>query len=86
MLRSGNAIRFSTQETDSHHEVGIDVSNVKTQGDLENALEHWAHTISEENPTLLEKIALKMASKKGVKMPPKLAIITPSCEGSDRRS
>lgn len=84
MIRSGKSVRFIPKEIESCREAGIDVTGVKTQADLDNAVEHWAHAMSEDRPDLLEKIAAEMASRKGEKLPPKLAVVTPSDDSPQR--
>lgn len=84
MINSGNAVRFTALEIENYRKVGIDISNVKTEADLESAIERWSLTLSEEHPSLLEKIAVCMAGKKGVELPPKLALIASSLEGSEQ--
>lgn len=76
MISSGNVLRFTPHEVDDYSKVGVDVSGVKSQAHLQGRIEDWAQALSEEQPALLEKIAFEMARLKGVKLPPKLAVVT----------
>lgn len=80
MIKSGNSMRFTPQEVDAYREAGIGVDGVKTQADFGHEVEQWAHTLAEEKPALLEKIAAEMARLKGAKLPPKLAVVKPSSD------
>lgn len=82
MIRSDSSLRFSPNEVEAYKAAGVDVSYVRTETELGHAIEDWAVTLSEEHPSLLEKIATEMARMRGKKLPPKLAIVNPSFEGS----
>ncbi|NDP41335.1 MAG: hypothetical protein GZ089_01235 [Aromatoleum sp.] len=74
MIRSGNLARFTPHEVSELRQVGLDLTDVKCQNDLDVELTRWAHTIAAERFDLLEQIATEMAKAKGVKLPPKLSI------------
>jgi hypothetical protein len=74
MIRSGNSTRFTPQEVRELRQVGLDLSNVKCQTDLDAELTRWACTLADERFDLLEQIATEMAKAKGLKMPPKLSV------------
>ena len=79
MIRSGNSARFTPNEVEEFHQVGLDLGDVKCQNDIEQEVSRWAHTLADERFELLEKIALAMAKAKGVKFPPRLNVV-PSAE------
>jgi hypothetical protein len=72
MIRSGNSTRFTANEVDEFRQVGLDMSNVKDQNDIEQELSRWTHILADERFALLEKLALEMAKAHGLKLPPKL--------------
>jgi hypothetical protein len=72
MIRSGNSTRFTANEVDEFREVGLDMSNVKDQNDIEHELSRWAYILADERFDLLEKIAVEMAKAHGLKLAPKL--------------
>ena len=74
MIRSGNSVRFSPYEVRDLRQVGLDLSDVKCQTDLDVELTRWAYTLAAERFDLLEQIATEMAKAKGVKLPPKLGV------------
>ena len=75
MIRRGNSARFTPHEVDEFRQVGLDMSNVKHQKDIEQELSRWTHILADERLDLLEKIALEMAKAAGAKLPPKLTVI-----------
>ena len=79
MIRSADSVRFTLNELDEFRKVGLDLSDVKCQNDIEQEVSRWAHTLADERFELLEKIALAMAKAKGVKLPPRLNVV-PSAE------
>ena len=64
-----------TARIDEFRQVGLDMSNVKHQQGIEQALSRWAHILADERFDLLEKIASTMAKSKGVNLPPKLSVV-----------
>ena len=79
MIRSGNSARFTPNEVEELRQVGLDLSAVECQTDIEQEVSRWAHTLADERFDLLEKIASAMAKAKGVKLPPRLTVV-PSAE------
>jgi len=79
MIRSDNLTRFTPTEVEEFRQVGLDLSNVECQNDIEQEVSRWAHTLADERFELLEKIALAMAKAKGMKLPPRLNVV-PSAE------
>ncbi len=74
MIRLGNLKRFSPHEVRELRQVGLDLTDVRCQNDLDAELTRWAHTLADERFDLLEQIATEMAKAKGVKLPPKLGV------------
>lgn len=83
MLRAGDSLRFTAAEIEEFRAIGLDVDGVRTQADLEAALDWWANVLGDERPALLEKIVLELAKAKGVSRPPRLSFVDPSpdCPG-----
>ena len=79
MIRSGNSVRFTSNEVEELRQVGLDLGSVECQNDIEQEVSRWAHTLADERFELLEKIASAMAKAKGVKLPPRLNVV-PSAE------
>jgi len=75
MIRSGSLARFTPTEVEEFRKIGLDLSKVRHQDDIEQAVTRWANTLADERPELLEKIALEMAKVKGVKLPCKLRAV-----------
>ncbi len=75
MIRSGTSARFTPTEVEEFRQIGLDLSKVRHQNDIEQAVSRWAHTLANERFDLLEKIASAMAKAKGVKLPPKLTAV-----------
>ena len=75
MIRSGNSARFTPTEVEEFRQIGLDLSDVRHQSDIEQEVSRWAHTLADERFALLEKIASAMAKAKGVKLPPKLNVV-----------
>ena len=74
MIRSGNSVRFSPYEVSELQQVGLDLADVKCQGDLDVEVTRWAYTLAAERFDLLELIATEMPKAKGVKLPPNLRV------------
>ena len=72
MIRSGTLARFTPTEVEEFRQIGLDVSKVRHQDDIEQEVSRWVRTLADERFDLLEKIASAMAKAKGVKLPPKL--------------
>ena len=72
MIRLGNSARFTPHEVEEFRQVGLDMSNVKHQKDIEQELSRWAHILADKRFDLLEKIALELAKAKGARLPAKL--------------
>ena len=66
MLRSGKRIRFTRSEVDEFRRIGVDLTGVKTEADLEAVFTFLANTLADERPDLLEKIARGLAEAKGL--------------------
>ena len=75
MIRQGKSARFSPREIDEFRQVGLDMSDVKHQKDIEQELSRWAGILANERFDLLEKIALEMAKANGAKLPAKLSAV-----------
>jgi hypothetical protein len=75
MIRSGTSARFTRTEVEEFRQIGLDLSNVRHQDDIEQEVSRWANTLADERFDLLEKIATEMAEIKGVKLPPKLTAV-----------
>jgi hypothetical protein len=74
MIRSGNSTRFASNEINELRQVGLDLADVKCQGDIDAAVTRWAHTLADERFDLLKRIAAEMAKTRGVKLPPKFSV------------
>jgi len=70
MLRSGKKIRFTLSEADQFRKIGVDLTGVKTEADLEAVFAFWARALSEEQPALLEKIVQELERAREAKRPP----------------
>jgi len=75
MIRSGNSACFTPTEVEEFRQVGLDLSKVRHQDDIEQEVSRWVDTLADERFDLLEKIASAMAKVKGVKLPPKLTAV-----------
>ena len=75
MIRLDTSARFTTTEVAEFRQIGLDLSKVRHQDDIEQELSRWANTLADERFDLLEKIACAMAKAKGVKLPPKLTAV-----------
>jgi len=72
MLRAGNALRFTPDEIEDFRKLGLDFDGARTPDDFEQVLSHWANTLNDERPNLLEKIAVELAKAKGIQLPARL--------------
>jgi murein DD-endopeptidase MepM/ murein hydrolase activator NlpD len=81
MIRSGNSARFTPTEVEEFRQIGLDLGDVRHQNDIEQEVSRWAHTLADDRFDLLKKIASEMAKAKGLKLPPKVAIV-PSLDSS----
>jgi hypothetical protein len=88
LLRAGTALRFTPAEVEEFRSLGLDFDGARTQDGVEQALTAWAQLLSDERPDLLERIVAEMAKAKGVKTPPKLALMlsADAARGSPRQS
>lgn len=84
MLRTGDSLRFTAAEVEEFRSLGIDFGGVRTQADVEAALNQWTNVLGEERPDLLEKIALEMARAKGVLPPPRLNVVGPEPDSPEQ--
>ena len=75
MIRSGNSARFTPTEVEEFRQIGLDLSKVRHQDDIEQEVSRLVHILAGERFDLLEKIASAMAKAKGVKLPPKLTAV-----------
>ena len=78
MIRSADSLRFTPNEIEEFRQVGLDLSDVGCQNDIEQEVSRWAHTLADERFELLEKIASAMAKAKGAKLPPRLNVVPPA--------
>jgi hypothetical protein len=75
MIRSGTLARFTPTEVEEFRLIGLDLSKVRHQDDIEQEVSRWTHILANERFDLLEKIASEMAKVKGVKLPGKLTAV-----------
>jgi hypothetical protein len=75
MIRSEKSIRFTAAEVDEFRQLGLDMSDVKNEANVEQALNRWAQLVARERPDLLERIAQAMAEAKGRTPPPRLYVV-----------
>jgi hypothetical protein len=75
MIRSGTLARFTPTEVEELRQVGLDLSKVRHQDDIEQEVIRWVRILADERSDLLEKIASEMAKAKGVKLPPRLTAV-----------
>src|SRR5947207_2091559 len=66
---------FTPTEVEEFRQIGLDLSKIRHQDDVEQEVSRWANTLAYERFDLLEKIASEMAKVKGIKLPPKLRIV-----------
>jgi hypothetical protein len=83
MIRSDNSTRFTPTEVEEFRQIGLDLSDVRYQNDIEQDVARWAHTLADKRFDLLEKIAAEMAKAREVKLPPKLNVV-PSADSPER--
>jgi hypothetical protein len=75
MIGSGTLARFTPTEVEEFRQIGLDLSKVRHQADIEQEVSRWVNTLADERFDVLEKIASEMAKAKGVKLPPKLTAV-----------
>lgn len=75
MLESGSALRHTQQENEWFKEIGIDLSEVRSEADLTRALCEWIEVVGDERPAIIEKLAAALANRTGLKLPPKLEVV-----------
>jgi hypothetical protein len=78
MLKSGRSLRFTAAEREDLQALGIDVRGVKSASAFAAALEPWLHAVADVRPDLFEKIVREIASTKGIRLPPKLRVVSDS--------
>ncbi|MES2356554.1 MAG: hypothetical protein V4568_19570 [Pseudomonadota bacterium] len=78
MFRSGNSIRFTSKEIEESRKIGLDLHGVKSPDGFAHALVPWIEALDEVRPDLLDKLAQEVAKAKGVKLPPRLNVISSS--------
>jgi hypothetical protein len=76
MIRSGSSVRFTPTEVEELRQVGLDMKDAKHQNDIEQVVSRWVHCVANERFDLLDKIASAMAKAKGMKLPPKLNVVS----------
>lgn len=74
MIRTGDLLRFTSDEIDEFRSFGLEVACVRTTEDFGAAVARWCDLLQEDRPDLLEKIARAMAETRGVKLPPNLTV------------
>lgn len=55
MVRYGNLARLTPNEVKEFRQIGLDLSHVRHQTDIEKAVTEWAYTLADERFDLLEK-------------------------------
>ncbi len=75
MLESGSALRHTQQEIEWFKEIGIDLSEVRSEPDPTRVLCDWIEVVGDERPAIIEKLAAALANRTGLKLPPKLEIV-----------
>lgn len=75
MIRSGTLARFAPTDVEEFRQIGLDLSKVRHQDDIDEEVSRWAHTLADERFELLEKIASTMAKRKGAKLPAELTAV-----------
>ncbi|MDR2881806.1 MAG: hypothetical protein LBV29_07910 [Azoarcus sp.] len=61
MLRLNNRVKFSKAETDKLLTLGINLTDVRTQSDVNAEFARWASALARRRPDLLEKIGNELA-------------------------
>lgn len=75
MLESGSALRYTQQEIEWFKEIGIDLSEVRSEADLTWVLCEWIEVVGDEQPAIIERLAVALANRTGLKLPPKLEVV-----------
>lgn len=75
MLESGSALRHTQQEIDWFMEIGIDLSEVRSEADLTRVLCEWIEVVGGERPAIIEMLAAALANRTGLNLPPKLDVV-----------
>lgn len=75
VLESGKVLRHTQQEVESFKELGIDLSEVRSEADLTRVLCEWVQIVSNERPAIIEKLAAALANREGLKLPPRLEVV-----------
>ena len=75
MIQSGDQVRFTAAEIDEAYRLGLDLSSVRTLADLSVQLVDWRETMSVLRFEIVEKLALELASLKGITLPPRLTTV-----------
>ena len=78
MLRSGNALRFTAREIEDNRKIGLDLQGVTSPDSFGNALLPWMEALDEVRPDLLDKLLQELAMAKGIKLPPRLSVVSSS--------
>jgi hypothetical protein len=70
MLRLNDQVRFTNAETEAMLEIGINLSGVRTQSDINAEFARWAKALARWRPDLLDKIACELSRliQPGVKL------------------
>ena len=76
MIHSGEQLRFTSTEVEHFQKIGIDLHDVKSRSDLGNTLLPWLSGLAEVRPDLLEQLVRRAADAKGMRIPPRLTVIT----------
>jgi hypothetical protein len=78
MIQSGDQIRFTAAEIEEGHRLGLDLSCVRTSADFSTQLVGWVEAMSVLRFDVVEKMALELAKRKGVRLPAHLAAVLPA--------
>lgn len=76
MLHSDKSLRFTPSEIDTCRQVGLDIHGVKSPEAFANSIEPWLDAVAEVRPDILDRLAQKIADKKGLKLPPRLTVVS----------
>lgn len=76
MLKLDKQIRFTPAEISEAMGLGINLADVKTEAQFSEALVDLIRTLEHERPALLDKIAKILVEEAGLRLPPKLRVIT----------
>ena len=78
MIRSHTSVRCTSIEVEEFRQIGLSMSDVRHRHEIEQVVSRWAYTLADERFDLLEEIGSEMAKAKGVKLPPKFRVLSPS--------